>query len=99
MDETSKYTGTDSSTLNKSGHKSTYKVYASENCTGCSLASQCKKSEEGNKTVKVNEQLDFYKQQARQDLTSKKGLALRKQRGMEIESCFGDIKHNSKVGD
>ena len=89
-----KYTGTDSSTQNKSGHKSTYKVYASENCTGCSLASQCKKSEEGNKTVKVNEQLDFYKQQARQNLTSEKGLALRKRRSMEIESCFGDIKHN-----
>jgi len=42
----------------------------------------------------VNEQLDFYRQQARQNLNSEKGWNLRKRRGMEIESCFGDIKHN-----
>ncbi len=88
------YTGTDSAAHKKSGYKSTLKVYKSENCSGCSLASQCKKSEENNKTVSVNEQLDFYRQQARQNLNSEKGWNLRKRRGMEIESCFGDIKHN-----
>jgi transposase len=87
------YTGTDSVIHKKSGYKSTLKVYASKNCSGCTLASQCKQSE-GHKTIQVNEQLDYYKQQARQNLNSEKGWALRKRRGMEIESCFGDIKHN-----
>ena len=59
------------------------------------LFNQCCKSEkEKNRTLKVNEKLDAYKQNARQQLTSETGILLRKQRGMEIESCFGDIKHN-----
>jgi hypothetical protein len=78
----------------KTGNSSTIKTYQTENCQGCTLASQCKKSEESNRTIKINERLDFYKQQARQHLNSEKGLALRRLRGMEIESCFGDIKHN-----
>ncbi|HEV8283643.1 MAG TPA: transposase [Chitinophagaceae bacterium] len=45
-------------------------------------------------SIKVNEKLETYKQQARENLKSEKGIALRKQRGVEIESCFGDIKHN-----
>ena len=44
--------------------------------------------------VKVNEKLDTYKQQARENLNSKEGTKLKKQRSIEIESCFGDIKHN-----
>lgn len=88
------YTRADSVAHKKSGYKSTLKVYTSETCSGCSFASPCKKSEAGNKTINVNEQLDFYRQQARLNLNSEKGWALRKRRGMEIESCFGDFKHN-----
>jgi hypothetical protein len=42
----------------------------------------------------VNQKLESYKQQARVNLHSQKGFELRKQRSIEIESCFGDIKHN-----
>jgi hypothetical protein len=76
------------------GNSSQIKTYEAIDCQGCSLASQCKRSEQRNRTLKVNERLDFYKRQARQNLHSEKGLALRRRRGMEIESCFGDIKHN-----
>jgi len=51
-------------------------------------------STESNRVIKVNEKLENYKQQARQNLGSEKGITLRKQRSVEIESCFGDIKHN-----
>jgi hypothetical protein len=44
--------------------------------------------------VKVNEKPESYKQQPRENLKSEKGIALRKQRGVEIENCFGYIKHN-----
>jgi len=76
------------------GNLSEIRTYEAKDCQGCSLASQCKRSEQGNRTLKVNERLDYYKRQARQNLNTDKGLALRKRRGMEIESCFGDIKHN-----
>jgi transposase len=78
----------------RTGYPAIVKIYESKNCTGCHLAGQCKKSEEHNRTVKVNQQLDYYKNQARSNLNTQKGLALRRARGMEIESCFGDIKHN-----
>ena len=82
-------------TINKkTGHKSKARIYQAEDCSNCPLASQCKKSEEQNRTIQVNQQLDYYKQQARSNLNTDKGLALRKARGCEIETCFGDIKHN-----
>ncbi|MBD0288889.1 MAG: IS1182 family transposase [Flavisolibacter sp.] len=82
-------------THKRTGYKSTIKVYGCENCTGCPFYSQCCKSEnEKNRIIKVNEKLENYKQQARENLKSEKGIRLRKQRGVEIESCFGDIKHN-----
>jgi len=42
----------------------------------------------------VNPQLDAYRKLTRKNLTSSQGLALRKRRNHEVESCFGDIKHN-----
>lgn len=93
-DRSLRYRGTTTVMNKKTGYSSEIKTYQAEDCHGCSLASQCKKSEERNRTVTVNERLDYYKGQARQNLHSQKGLVLRKLRGMEIESCFGDIKHN-----
>jgi hypothetical protein len=78
----------------KTGYKSKVRIYQADDCSNCPLASQCKKSEEHNRTITINQQLDYYKQQARNNLNTDKGLALRKARGCEIESCFGDIKHN-----
>jgi hypothetical protein len=72
------------------------RIYQAQNCKACPLANSCKKSEERNRTIKVNQQLDFFKSQARANLNSQKGLVLRRARGMEIESCFGDIKHNMR---
>ena len=82
-------------THKRTGYKSAIKVYACENCQGCPFYVRCCKSpNESNRIIKVNEKLEVYKKQARQNLRSEKGIALRKQRGIEIESCFGDIKHN-----
>ena len=82
-------------THKRTGYKSKIKIYSCENCQDCPFYTQCCKDEkEKNRVIKVNERLETYKQQARQNLKSEKGLALRKQRGVEIESCFGDIKHN-----
>ncbi|HYV94343.1 MAG TPA: IS1182 family transposase [Chitinophagales bacterium] len=76
------------------GYVSTVKIYESESCEGCPFAAECKKSEDKNRKVAVNERWEKYKKQARGNLMSEKGIALRKQRGCDVESVFGDLKHN-----
>jgi len=78
---------------NRAGYESTVKVYECANCQKCPFAETCKQTE-GNRTLQVNSQLDRYKQQARENLQNEKGRSLRKQRGHEVESVFGDIKKN-----
>jgi len=77
----------------RTGYKSTIKKYSCTSCQGCPFFTQCCKSET-NRSIQINEKLETYKQQARQNLKTEKGTLLRKKRSVEIESCFGDIKHN-----
>ena len=81
--------------VNKVGFVSTSKKYTCLDCSGCSFYTACCKAEDGQpKTLSVNDNLDRHKQEARENLHSEKGAKLRKQRSIEIETCFGDIKHN-----
>ncbi|HEU5146307.1 MAG TPA: IS1182 family transposase [Chryseosolibacter sp.] len=88
------YTRTREEMYKRTGFKYKTKLYQAENCQGCQMREMCTKSKENNRTIVVNEQLDIYKAIAKSNLQSEKGLALRKRRGHEIESCFGDFKHN-----
>lgn len=85
---------TTSKTTKKTGYISTIKVYECESCDGCPLADQCKKPQDKNRKISVNDRWEKYKQQAHQHLMSEKGIALRKQRGHDVESVFGDLKSN-----
>jgi len=77
------------------GYLSELKEYECRSCTGCPFYEKCCKSTTGaNRKLQVNEKLEKYKQTARENLTTELGKQLRKQRSIEIESCFGDIKHN-----
>jgi len=82
-------------THKRTGYRSLIKEYQCSDCKDCPFYNQCCKSASGeNRLLKVNEKLEAYKQTARQNLTSEKGCVLRKKRSIEIESCYGDIKHN-----
>lgn len=82
-------------THKRTGYKSVVKVYECNDCSGCPFFQQCCKSTKGqNRQIEVNEKLEVFKQQARENLHTESGQALKRQRGTEIESCFGDIKHN-----
>jgi len=82
-------------THKRTGFRSVIKEYQCSGCKDCPFYNQCCKSATGeNRLLKVNEKLEAYKQTARQNLTSEKGCVLRKTRNIEIESCYGDIKHN-----
>lgn len=80
----------------KTGFKYYSRMYQASNCSDCPVRSACIKSNEQNRTIHVNVQLEIYKQIARNNLDSAQGIALRKKRGWEIETCFGDMKHNMK---
>lgn len=82
-------------THKRTGYQSTIKEYRCTDCSNCPLYAQCCKSTtEQHRSIQMNEKLEYYKQQARQNLGTEKGIRLKKQRGVEIESCFADIKHN-----
>lgn len=88
------YTRTRDEKHKKTGFEYQTKVYEAEDCSGCKLRQMCTKSIQHNRSITVNKKLDIYKTVAARNLNSDKGIALRRQRGQEIESCFGDFKHN-----
>lgn len=82
----------------QSGYQSTLKIYECKDCSGCPFYEPCCTArKETNRNLKVNEKLDAYKKKAEENLRSLTGWELRKKRGVEIESCFGDIKHNMGI--
>lgn len=75
------------------GYNSTARSYQCSNCHDCPVATQCKRGD-GNRTIYINPTLDRYRVQVRTNLNSDVGIALRKQRGMDVEPPFGDLKFN-----
>jgi len=75
------------------GFEQTTKKYQAQNCGGCPLRSKCHKSK-GNRTIEINHQLNYYKQVAKEKLNSEEGIKHRKQRPVDVEPVFGNIKYN-----
>ena len=67
--------------------------YTCLDCGACPLKEQCARSE-GNRSLSVSWNYWRLKKQARQLLTSQKGVKLRSRRGWEVEGVFGHIKYN-----
>ena len=81
-------------TKTESGFRTLTSVYRAKNCEGCPLRWGCYKGKEPARTVKANHQLMRYKQQARDRLTSEKGLKHRSNRPIEPEAVFGQMKYD-----
>jgi transposase len=77
----------------KTGFISTIRVYECEDCSACPVKAECTKAE-GNRQIHYNQSLERYKKQARENLNSKTGKELRRRRGFEVETPFGDFKRN-----
>jgi transposase len=65
-------------------------------CIDCPFRALCTKSKA--RSIDVSWKGERLKQQARKNLESEKGIELRKRRGNEIESVFGDGKMNKSKG-
>jgi transposase len=75
------------------GYLSQRRYYECDHCASCPLKPQCTKAK-GNRRIQYRPELHRYRQQARLNLTSEQGIALRKKRSTEPETVFGDIKFN-----
>ena len=78
--------------INDNGYKSTYKVYAANNCQDCPMKEKCTK--EDNRAIVINLRLLNYKKKACELLNSEQGIKHRKKRSIEPESVFGQLKFN-----
>lgn len=78
------------------GYKSTIRIYECLDCSECPHRGQCVKSENplANRKININRKLNAFKEQARQNLCSEKGLEMRSLRPVEVETVFGNIKGN-----
>ena len=76
------------------GYESTAKLYRAQNCAGCPLRGICFKGK-GDRTMEVNVKSRLYRDQARERLTSERGLHHRSMRPVEPEAVFGQIKYDS----
>ena len=76
------------------GYRSEVAVYRAVNCKGCPLRGMCYKGRSDRRTVEVNHTANGFKRQARQLLTSERGMMHRSRRPIEPEAVFGDIKFN-----
>lgn len=75
------------------GFVKTYTCYQAKGCRDCPLRVACHQ-QKGNRIIKVNHKGRWLKQQAHQRLTTEKGIYYRKQRPVDVEPVFGNIKHN-----
>ena len=79
--------------ISDGGYQSFVSIYRAKNCEGCPLRSMCHKSK-SNRQIEVNHQLNAYRRQARELLTSEEGVVRRSRRPIEPEAVFGQLKAN-----
>ena len=77
----------------ENGYLTDRRNYQCADCQGCLLKSQCTKAKE-NRSIRISFRLLAYRQSARTNLTSEEGVRLRSARSTEVESVFGNLKHN-----
>ncbi|MDR0314307.1 MAG: transposase, partial [Treponema sp.] len=78
---------------NASGYLQTVGRYECESCKYCRLKRQCTTAK-GNRSIKCNERSLRLKRKAQRILEDERYKPLRKQRAVEVETVFGQIKGN-----
>jgi transposase len=77
----------------RNGFVQTLTMYRTTKCAGCPLQGLCNPAKD-ERTIEVNHNLNKLKDEADKRLTSKRGVAKRKQRCYDTEPVFANIKHN-----
>lgn len=77
-----------------------FKVYASNDCSGCIHKPEClykydeEKDINKNKVMKINEDWEELKKESEKNVLSEKGIKNRQIRSIQTEGHFGDMKEN-----
>jgi len=71
----------------------TEEFYQCEDCTGCAHKENCFKAN-GNRIVRINEELSVFHREVLENLNSLHGALLRMNRSIQAEGAFGEIKWN-----
>ena len=77
------------------GYQSERRFYECDHCFACPLKSECTRAK-GNRRIQMSFRLRQFRAQARSNLLSDQGKALRCERVTEVETVFGQIKHNQR---
>ena len=78
----------------ENGYESIKRTYMCTDCQGCPLRSSCAK-EKDTKSISVSMKNQKQRQEVREKLSSEEGEKKYKQRKIEVEPVFGQIKYNS----
>ena len=92
MGQTMKHIG-DRTRITTTGYQQTISRYQAANCHGCPMRGVCH-SGQGNRIAEVNHQLRKHKAEAKERLNTEQGIKYRKQRPVDVEPVFAQIKHN-----
>jgi len=79
----------------ENGYQSDRRVYECDCCQECPLKPECTRAK-GNRRIYISFRLRQFRAQARSNLLSEAGKALRCERVTEVETVFGQIKHNQR---
>lgn len=83
----------DSETTTNNGYKICHRIYQAKDCNDCQNKDICCRNMV-NRTIHVSSKIREYRKVAKENLESEKGIKLRAQRSIDVESVFGQIKHN-----
>lgn len=75
------------------GYLAQRREYECAECAECPLRSECTQAK-GNRRIRISFRLQRFRAQARDNLQSPQGKALRARRSVEVETVFGQSKHN-----
>ncbi len=81
--------------ISELGYESQVDYYKAENCKECPLKEMCHKGDE-DRIIEVNHVLRAFKHKTKERLLTEEGLKLRKNRAIEPEAVFGQLKSNNR---
>lgn len=79
--------------INNNNYGRTEEYYQCEDCSDCTQKPKCCKCD-GNRIIRLNEELTGFHQEVLNNLNSTKGALLRMNRSIQAEGAFGSIKWN-----
>lgn len=85
----------------RTGYEREVTVYTCQECSGCPNKKECIKGnhcktplENRNKTLYISKKFLEYREESQKRIESQEGCELRKNRSIQVEGSFGDLKEN-----